>query len=507
MIFSESDTGLSGIQREASSAEDSFSEKSLTIDKHSCGVCLRTYSSQQSLRHHKRTHHQNEKSFQCHTCLKYFVERSTLKRHMIIHMDEKPYKCDHCDRAFSDKSTLRRHIITHTGTKRFVCTNCNKRFTRNEHLRQHMYIHTAEKLYKCEICTKDFRQRSTLKNHMLLHRADKAMKWKCDTCNTSFEFQHEYDVHVAICDSIGGAQGEKCQFCEKRFLDNDVLLRHMLSHAEERSYKCEFCNQSFSDKSELTDHEFLHSEKKPYKCVICDQDFMRKGSLLSHITSQHPEQAVYELVDPSVDYQITNGAISLDSQALAQSVRFVLPGTANVSDVSLRQMKLSNEKMKNSSLENSPNIAVNMATNSNGMRNSQLLDQTSSLNQCHTNEAEMQREDNHLNLQPGDNQLLQVDLVQMDNGNQFVQAIHAYIQPNQHLNNQSSDSQPFKHLKNCVIVKPEELSDLVVDENLILGDDNFNGERDEGGESIIDDNNVKTPNPQQNDIAEEDMLQ
>ncbi|XP_004207012.1 zinc finger protein 431 isoform X1 [Hydra vulgaris] len=471
VIFSESET--SGIQHEASSAEDSFSEKSTTIDKHSCGICLRSYSSQQSLRHHKRTHHQNEKSFQCNTCLKYFVERSTLKRHMIIHMDEKPYKCDHCDRAFSDKSTLRRHIITHTGIKRFVCTNCNKMFTRNEHLRQHMYIHTAEKLYKCDVCSKDFRQRSTLKNHMLLHRSDKTLKWKCDTCNTLFEFQHEYEVHIAICDTIGGGQGNKCQFCEKRFFDNDVLLQHILSHTE-KSYKCEFCNKSFLDKAELTNHEFLHSEKKPYKCVICDEDFMRKGSLLSHIASQHPEQAVYELVDPSVDYRITDGVISLDSQPIAEPVHFVLPNNTRMNNVTLPQIK-TEDKIKNNSLENISSDIINTRNNAStiNIRNNCMVDHTPPHPTCSNNETEMQQEDDQLNLHPEDNQMLQVDIVQMDSGNQFVQSIHI-IQPNQHLNNQTNECQSFKSLKNCIV--KQDLSNLVVDDNLILGGNDFSGE-------------------------------
>ncbi|XP_057291778.1 zinc finger protein 391-like [Hydractinia symbiolongicarpus] len=411
--------------------------KYITLQKHTCDVCLRSYGSAQSLKTHIKSHHQ-EKSFQCETCLKSFSERSTLKRHMYIHLEEKPFKCDHCERAFSDKSTLRRHIITHTGAKRFQCPSCNKRFTRNEHLRQHMYIHTAEKLYKCEVCNKDFRQRSTLKNHMLLHRAENG--YKCDSCGALFSRQQQYDKHVLWCNgSLEG--GFKCDLCDKPFQDRNSLKRHILIHSGERPFKCDHCDQSFNDRSILRRHVFTHIEKKPFQCQLCRKEFIRKASLVSHLSSQHAGEAgqpVYELVQ-SLGYNLNEG-ISLDNETLNQQVRFVIQ-EPNATENPISQVEVSSVENDGVSMlahavcDIPPTVLTSMENKPDVEENN--IDQNQ--------EIQMQMDED---LQPGDNQLLQVQIIQMDDGNQFVQSIQAIVQEH--------DEETFEH------------SDLVVTENIVV---------------------------------------
>lgn len=457
-------------------ASDSFDEKGgikmLSLDKHTCDICYRSYSSAQSLKTHRKTH-QPERSFQCETCGKCFAERSTLKRHMYIHLEVKPFKCDDCDRAFSDKSTLRRHIITHTGTKRFVCPKCDKRFTRNEHLRQHMYIHTCEKLYECEICHKTFRQRSTRKNHMLLHRADTG--FKCETCGDVFGRQTLYDKHVLWC--VGNNEdGFKCDQCDKRFQDRNSLKRHQIIHSEERPFKCEHCAQTFNDRSVLRRHTFTHTDRKPYQCHICQKDFVRKSSLNAHVTSQHPQEqpTVFGLVQP-VSYNIP------------ETLQFVIhnPET-EIIDNKVNTVEVSSNKMQSDGVSILAQAVCNVPHTvlpPNNLQPDGMSDKLQSTNPAHAHDHEGNSSSSgHLQLQldkdnmlqPGDNQLVQVQIIQMGDGNQFVQSIQAIVQ---------GDEKDYRE------------PDLVVDESHVMSIN------ESAGRVIIDDSHTTSISSVENEAT------
>lgn len=407
--------------------------KFVMMEKHTCNICFRTYSSLQSLKTHKRSH-QSDKTFQCETCFKCFSERSTLKRHMYIHLEVKPFKCEHCDRAFSDKSTLRRHIITHTGAKRFQCNSCDKRFTRNEHLRQHNYIHTAQKLYKCDVCHKDFRQRSTLKNHMLLHRVEGSLK--CESCGALFSRQQQYDKHMQWCNG-DSTEGFKCEFCEKRFPDRNSLKRHQVIHSGERPFKCDYCEQSFNDRSILRRHMYIHTDRKPFQCTICQKEFIRKESLLSHMSCQH-QQSVFEFVHPA-EYTLNDG-LPIEEGELDKQVRYVIQGTAPSDvDASISQVEVSTNNIQNDGVSMLAHAVCNIPqdvlqeTNVSPALVSGLNDKADEVQ----NHQLMQKGDHQTlriqvgpepGIQTGDNHLLQVQIIQMGDGNQFVQSIQAIVQ-------------------------------------------------------------------------------
>lgn len=389
---------------------------------------------------------------------------------MFIHLEKKPFKCEHCDRAFSDKSTLRRHMITHTGAKRFACTRCDKKFTRNEHLRQHMYIHTAEKLYRCEICNKDFRQRSTRKNHMLLHRADSA--FKCDNCSASFSRQSLYDKHVVWCNSPDNML--KCPQCGKTFEDQDNLKRHLLFHTTERDFKCDHCEQSFDDQSSLRRHVFTHVEttdgdseddvKKHFQCAICHKDFLGKEALQEHMQLQHQatsssgamEQtpSVFNLVQP-VTYNLNQaGGLTLDPhlQFVIHNATPTLPSNSvPTSSDSINHHHIEVSTNGNNHVETKtdgvsmlahavcniggPHDVLTVTTNTQNNHNSNDTTETvANLGADSTKIVTSNRQPLQIQLpqdttiQPGDNQLLQVQIIRMADGNQFVQSIQAIVQ-------------------------------------------------------------------------------
>lgn len=108
-------------------------------------------------------------------CGKEFFHMSSFSAHMrYVHVGVRTLKCDICPRLFIDKSDLRKHMVIHSGTKPFTCPTCLKTFTHRHNMMEHRKIHdkdpTARK-YKCSFCDSSFNRKSNLTKHLEKHGA------------------------------------------------------------------------------------------------------------------------------------------------------------------------------------------------------------------------------------------------------------------------------------------------------------------------------------------------
>lgn len=60
------------------------------------------------------------------------------------------FHCDICLKPFVSKRNVQRHMLTHTGEKPWMCEYCFKRFRQKPHLEQHVNIHKG--IYKFIVC-------------------------------------------------------------------------------------------------------------------------------------------------------------------------------------------------------------------------------------------------------------------------------------------------------------------------------------------------------------------
>jgi KRAB domain-containing zinc finger protein len=56
-----------------------------------------------------------DKPFKCEHCVKLFVDKTRLVRHVKVY--DKAYTCNHCMTSFAEKGTLVKHMRVHTGEK------------------------------------------------------------------------------------------------------------------------------------------------------------------------------------------------------------------------------------------------------------------------------------------------------------------------------------------------------------------------------------------------------
>jgi len=133
--------------------------------------------------------------YTCDICSKTYTSKNGLEYHMVSHSGLLTFQCKHCFTFFKSSSTLHRHVNSvHFKNKLFECKQCLKKFVQKCNLGKHMDSHLNIRKFKCHICQKSFVQRSHLKNHLVTHSGEK--NYKCNACNSHFVKQYCLDRHM-----------------------------------------------------------------------------------------------------------------------------------------------------------------------------------------------------------------------------------------------------------------------------------------------------------------------
>ncbi|GFS82501.1 zinc finger protein 91 [Trichonephila clavipes] len=82
------------------------------------------------------------------------------------------------------------------------------------------------------------------------------------------------------------SKGHRCYFCGQKFMDKNVLRKHISIH-KDRDFYCEVCNKAFSAAWGLRKHMKTHTGERPYQCEHCDRAFVQKCTLQFHIKAIH----------------------------------------------------------------------------------------------------------------------------------------------------------------------------------------------------------------------------
>lgn len=177
----------------------------------------------------KEKQNQKDRPYECPTCLKRFLTKTHLRRHLntkahlsgqckpiIVNSTEgqstqligingpingppgkeKPFQCHLCSKRFTTQNHLKRHSEVHFGVKRFSCEVCHKTFLRSENLNIHKRMHSGERPYECHICFRRFSQPSSLKNHRKTHSDFK--EFQCAICMKAFKAKCSLKRHLKL---------------------------------------------------------------------------------------------------------------------------------------------------------------------------------------------------------------------------------------------------------------------------------------------------------------------
>ena len=179
---------------------------------------------------------------ECPSCGLIFPSKDTYKSHKRQHLT---VDCQHCGKSLSYNTDFRIHQRRCTKDISFdhPCTICKKTMkTRYELDRHYEKRHTAKivtKLYQCTLCDFEISNQRVLRKHVTTHKIHKT--------------QDNYIV-------LQSHELKKCPKCDKQFLKEESLARHLKTHNFKR---CSMCDYKSKKTSNLKAHTWrMHLKPK-----------------------------------------------------------------------------------------------------------------------------------------------------------------------------------------------------------------------------------------------------
>lgn len=128
----------------------------------------------------------------------------------------------------------------------------------------------------------------TIKKHLQNH--DKPHN--CNHCDSVFDTRaelttHRVTEHDVLIKRVRPSNDDEsleypCEVCNLSFKNNRNLLKHQVSHSEERPFSCDECSQTFKRKTDVYKHRLIHSGQKPFACKLCPFASVRAADLRTH---------------------------------------------------------------------------------------------------------------------------------------------------------------------------------------------------------------------------------
>lgn len=225
-----------------------------------CSQCNKSFGNKRLLTIHVRAVHEKETNFFCHICGKRTFHKANLQNHLKTHSNERPYQCSipGCEKRFKLRGQVLQHELTHGTEKNYTCEICQLKVKSKYYLKEHMKIHDFSGSFKCELCNQTFARPNYLRDHRKLRHSLQAGV-TCKECGKMYANEKSLRQHMH---HHRDAQFE-CSYCEKRFVKNDILRKHVNDlHEQNRAMPCKECNEIFYKRSDYRRHlKHVHNKK------------------------------------------------------------------------------------------------------------------------------------------------------------------------------------------------------------------------------------------------------
>ncbi|CAH4032797.1 unnamed protein product [Pieris brassicae] len=263
-----------------------------------CDQCGSTFKRPQYLRRHIEQIHTKSTPMECPICQQVYYESGWYRNHIRKHnkevQDSKIVKCPECDRTFKHKSYLKTHMLTHESCE-VVCLECSENF-RNSHLLEEHYkaAHAVnftvrpDEDNRCTYCKRPFETRAKMHNHVQRMHVDGGKKYQCDHCKRLYYSKGEVRSHIKWT-HLQHAGGHACT-CGRVFrtpvrLRDHIATRH-LGAVPPRDKHCPHCQKAFANQQVLTRHIKSHAGEL-FPCTECGREFKTQSYVKVHYQVAH----------------------------------------------------------------------------------------------------------------------------------------------------------------------------------------------------------------------------
>ncbi|XP_023241027.1 zinc finger protein 708-like [Centruroides sculpturatus] len=160
----------------------------------------------------------------------------------------------------------------------FSCYFCKLLFANKTIFQTHLFCHIGKKPFRCTTCNKKFLWQFLLLRHMKEHKSVNENEISYKNLR-----MHPSGNRVNLSPRNGKKSNIKrknvfCDICGKG-VSKGHLERHKRIH---RTHACEICGKEFKLNGILLSHKLVHSEDRPFKCHICNKSFKSKNHVRNH---------------------------------------------------------------------------------------------------------------------------------------------------------------------------------------------------------------------------------
>ena len=87
-----------------------------------------------------------------------------------MHEENFSFTCDKCDKYFKSNTELQDHIESDHERIYYSCKNCSKKFQSELEFKEHMKSHEERIQFSCEQCPQKLKNKDGLKKHLMAHK-------------------------------------------------------------------------------------------------------------------------------------------------------------------------------------------------------------------------------------------------------------------------------------------------------------------------------------------------
>ncbi|XP_059047870.1 uncharacterized protein LOC131843257 [Achroia grisella] len=149
------------------------------------------------------------------------------------------------------------------------------------------------------------------RRHLVNIHNEKPMSTICEYCGfksykRNYMLYHMYTKHDI--EPPPQFKFPKCNICNYVAINEGFLVKHRLTHSDQRNFKCNACSTFFNTSNQLmthfqkTGHRQNADKKSGLQCIYCHKIFLRDSNLYSHLRTCHKQAAKRDgVIDDSDD--------------------------------------------------------------------------------------------------------------------------------------------------------------------------------------------------------------
>ncbi|XP_067124366.1 oocyte zinc finger protein XlCOF6-like [Centruroides vittatus] len=199
-------------------------------------------------------------------------ENYDVKRGVKSEFEEEEQIQEHDIQLNSEKQ---KHLKYNIKTKKYIPSRrkCNKIHDKikRKYFRVMFASHSKQEL-TCDLCKQTFRNKRILQTHLFCHIRKKP--FRCTTCNKKFLWQFLLRRHMKEHKS-----GNENEISQRNLCLQPSGDRVKSSPRNGKVHACKICGKEFKCEFKLLRHEATHSKDLPFKCDICNKGFKWKSQL------------------------------------------------------------------------------------------------------------------------------------------------------------------------------------------------------------------------------------